>query len=94
MFSEPQNLLIVKISSDVIWGFSVSIALKVVFTYIGAHPEYPEIIIITLDIIILVKYITQKQWCNNIEIIYTTEMILKLWILETQTFIVVLLFIL
>ena len=49
----------------------VSIALKVVFTYIGAHPEYPVIIIIiiimiiTLEIIFLDIYITR----NNIEII-------------------------
>ena len=43
----------------------VSIALKVVFTYIGAHPEYPVIIIImiiTLEIIFLYIYITQKQY--------------------------------
>ena len=35
-----QNLLSIKISSGVIKGFRVSNALKVVFTYIGAHPEF------------------------------------------------------
>ena len=35
-----QNLLSIKISSGVIIGFRVSNALKVVFTYIGAHPEF------------------------------------------------------
>ena len=39
IFSEMQNLLSIKISSGVIIGFRVSIALKVVFTYI-AHPEF------------------------------------------------------
>ena len=31
------NILVFKIKSDIIWGFRVSIVVKVVFTYIGAH---------------------------------------------------------
>ena len=40
MSSESHNLLFLKLSRDVIWGFTVSIAIKVVFTYTGAYPEY------------------------------------------------------
>ena len=40
IFSEPQNFLLTKIRSNVKMGFRVSIALKVVFADIGAHPEF------------------------------------------------------
>jgi len=46
IFNEPQNLIFFKISSDdVIRGFRVSIAIKVVFTYIGVHQENLTLII-------------------------------------------------
>ena len=44
IFIEPQNVLFFEINSDFIWGFGESIAINVIFTYIGAHPEYLTLI--------------------------------------------------
>ena len=43
IFTEPQNVFF-EISSNFIWGFGESIAINVIFTYIGAHPEYLTLI--------------------------------------------------